>query len=139
MTEKQIRDLFTLWQKRLGLYRWHIRVDFEAIDPETVTMCIHRSLDYERAIIKVQPWLLTGTPPKDWEGVAKGVVSDLDIEEAVVHELLHAVIGPLCIWHALLEHESHRDALDTANRAHTKIEEGIVDRLAVALVREWPS
>lgn len=38
MTEQQIRDLFTLWQSRLGLAEWRITVMFEAIEPGTITM-----------------------------------------------------------------------------------------------------
>lgn len=137
MTEQQIRHLFTFWQQRLGLAEWRIRIDFEAIDPDTYTMQIHRSEQYQRATVKVQPWVLTNSPPKDWQA-GIGSISDLDIEESIVHELLHAAIGPLWIWRKMLRPECHTDAIDTAERAYDHLEEGLVDKLAVALVKAWP-
>jgi hypothetical protein len=139
MTEGQICDLFTLWQGRLGLGEWSIRVDFEKIDPAATIMEIHHSRNYQLATIKVNDWVLTGTPPEDWNGHAKGAITDLDIEEAVVHELLHAVIGPLWIGINILRGESHRDAHDVAVSVFDSTEENVVDRLAVALVRAWPA
>lgn len=139
MTEGQICDLFALWQGRLGLGEWSIRIDFEKIEPTTITMQIHRSPNYQRATIKVNEWVLNGTPPDDWNGHAKGAITDLDIEEAVVHELLHAAIGPLWIGINILERETHRDAHDVAANVFDRTEENVVDRLAVALVRAWPA
>ncbi|HSZ70223.1 MAG TPA: hypothetical protein VK756_07665 [Solirubrobacteraceae bacterium] len=137
MTEQGIRDLFAAWQTRLGLAEWIIRIDFEAIEPHTSTMQIHRSTNYNRATIKVNDWVTSGVPPDTWDGHVKGEVTDLDIEEAVVHELLHAAIGPLWIGLNLLRGESHRDAHDTAVNTYDRTEENIIDQLAVALVKSW--
>jgi hypothetical protein len=144
VTEQEIRGLFTAWQARLGLAEWIIRVDFEAFDPPTSTMQIHRSHNYNRATIKVNEWVTSGIPPETWEGQtwdghAKGEVTDLDVEEAVVHELLHAAIGPLWIGLNLLRGESHRDAHDVAVNTYDRTEENIIDQLAVALVKAWPA
>jgi hypothetical protein len=136
VTELDIRDLFTIWQGRLGLAEWRIRIDFEAIDPETVTMQVHKCRNYQRATVKVQPWVLTNSPPEDWQA-AIGAVSDLDIEEAVVHELLHCCTDTLWQWAELLRPETHVDALDTAVRAWEAAEESVVDKLAIALVAAW--
>ena len=138
MTEQEIRGLFTAWQARLGLAEWIIRVDFEAFDPPTSTMQIHRSANYNRATIKVNEWVMSGVPPETWDGHVKGEVADLDVEEAVVHELLHAAIGPLWIGVNLLRDESHRDAHDVTAHIYDKTEERIIDQLAVALVKAWP-
>jgi hypothetical protein len=138
MTEKQIRELFKTWQHRLGLDQWVIRVDFEEFAPPTSTMQIHRSNDYDRAIIQVQLWVLHGTPPPTWDGYVKGEITDRDIEEGVVHELLHAAIGRLWKPINMLRGEAHTDALDMACSTFDYIEENCVDRLAVALVGSWP-
>lgn len=138
MTEQRIRDLFATWQERLGLAEWIIRIDFEAFDPPTSIMQIHRSSNYNRATIKVNEWVTSGVPPETWSGYARGEVTDLDVEEAVVHELLHAAIGPLWIGLNLLRGESHRDAHDVAVNTYDRTEENIIDQLAVALVKAWP-
>ena len=136
-TKREIRDLFTLWQGRLGLAEWDIRVTFERIKPDTITMQIHRSVNYQRATIKVQPWVVTGKPPKEWQ-TGLGRVRKRDVEECVVHELLHAVIGPGWIWANLLDGHLDPTVLSMVTGTYDLIEEGYVDMLAVALVRAWP-
>lgn len=100
-------------------------------------MRIHRSLNYDRATIKVNTWVLSGDPPAEWEGHVAGKITDQDIEEAVVHELLHAHIGRLWIGINLLRNESHRDAHDVAVKTFDTTEENVVDRISVALVKAF--
>lgn len=136
MNEREIRDLFALWQRRLGLGEWYIHIEFAKLKPKTVTMRCHKSVNYQRARIQVQQWVLEGRPPKNWRSPT-GVLTALDIEEAAVHELLHCVVGPIWIWEQLLDglNDSKHHAM--AARAFDKAEEGLVDKLAVALVRAW--
>jgi hypothetical protein len=137
VTEEQVLAFVVAWQHRLGLDLWRITVVFESIEPSTITMQVHKCRDYERATIKVQPWVLTNSPPPEWL-VGIGCITDLDIEEAVVHELLHCCLDKLWNWPSLLGPETHVDALGTAVRAFDHDEESVVDKLAVALVRAWP-
>ena len=112
-------------------------VQFEEIYPATTTMQCHKSVEYNRATVKVQNWVVSGTPPPIWE--AGRAFVDRDVEEAVVHELLHCVTSRYWCWSTLLRDETHRDALDVARRAFDAVDENIIDCLAVALVKAWPS
>lgn len=132
MTEHEIRELFELWKPRLGLAEWRIPIVFRAIDPETTTMQVHKSRNYQRATVLVAPWVLTNTPPPEWQTGLPLVPRD--VEEAVVHELLHCCTDGLWKWAEFMRPESHADALDTAIRAWDAEEESVVDKLAIALV-----
>jgi hypothetical protein len=138
LAELKIRALFRVWQQQLGLDGWVIRVDFEAFEPATTTMQITRSHLYDRARVQVNNWVLTGKPPPEWEGREKGTITDLDTEEAVCHELLHAALNPMRRWTRLLDGECHRDAYDVAVEGYAEDEEAVIDKLARALVKAWP-
>ena len=138
--EDEIFTLFARWKERLGLGEWKIDVRFERIKPKTTTMRVYKSVNYQRATIKVQPWILTGKPPASWQR-GRGVITAEDIEEAIVHELLHICLGSLWCWAHLLDNRFGDDmqrTISTVGKVFDGVEEGIVDRLAVALVRAWP-
>jgi len=136
MTEQQIRDLFTLWQQRLGLSHWTIEVAVEKLKPRTTSMRTSKSPHYDRGRIVVQPWVVTGDPPPDWYK-APDTSFERVIEETIVHELLH-----LCLWECssaicLLAPSSKKSAYQAAITVQEHQEEHFVDRLSVALVRAF--
>jgi hypothetical protein len=135
VTEQEIRGLVAHWQARLGLTEWRIRVEFTKIKPKTITMQVHRGI-YQRATIHVNRWVLPGgETPKTWEGGKQ--IEPRDIEEAIVHELLHLIIGPLWIWANLLRGKIDNDLQDVVVGAYDRLEEGIVDKFAIALVANF--
>jgi hypothetical protein len=134
--EKHLRALFNIWSKRLGLGHWTIEVVVEKIKPRTTSMRTSKSLHYDRGRITVQPWVLTGDAPPDWHPAPgrsfKGVV-----EETVVHELLHLLLWETSSAICLLHQFSKKSAYGAAVTVQEHQEEGMVDRLSVALVRAW--
>lgn len=135
VTLAEIEEIARVWAERLGLTEWDIEWRVASFR-RTSTMSVHRSRQYDRACIKVNRWVLTNTPPKDWHAGRKATMHD--VEESVVHELLHCHLMQLDRWQKHLRNEGvHVDAYDVAVAVHDDNEEAIVDRLARALTRAY--
>jgi hypothetical protein len=135
ITLAEIEAMAALWTERLGLTEWEIEYRV-ATFKRTSTMRVHRSEQYDRACIKINKWVLTNTPPKDWHAGRKATLHD--VEESIVHELLHCHLIQLDRWQKHLRNEGvHTDAYDVAVVVHDDNEEAIVDRLARALTRSY--
>lgn len=139
MTEKKIRELFKVWQHRLGLDLWEIDIKIEQPDPLSSMIQIRRSASYNRAVVSIPPWLLETPcvpPPEmlDYE------ITPMRIEACVVHELLHCVRHHS---HAMvvdrLDGLLHRDVYTVVTGEWDSIQELEIENLAVALVKSWPS
>lgn len=134
-TEAHFLSLLNLWQKRLGLDLWEIHVSFVDFGQPGVICRVHKSTEYNRAMIEVKPWLLEGKSPPEWECGRE--MTSRDVEETIVHELLHLVTAKYWMWVKAIEPDCHRDALDATCRMFDVVDENIVDSLAIALVRAF--
>jgi endonuclease III len=89
MTESELQSICSEWQARLGLSHWHIAVGFarrKGMAMDDCDACVIRNLCSESAKIQI-------LDPADYEsdtGEAQ------DIEECLVHELLHIPMAYIC-------------------------------------------
>lgn len=129
--ERWLRRRMHVWQGRLGLQRWDLTLRVEACEDEHSYMEVERSVYYERALILVAPWVLTGEQP---DGVVDVELTPARVDAKVCHELLHLfTTGFRAILEDDLDGMLHRD-VDTIVRAtFRREEERMVDRLANAL------
>lgn len=132
VTLKEVEECLRLWQVRLGLSGWDIDVKVNRIKPRTVGMQCCRSPQYDRAVIRVNEWVLTNKPPHSWHDGRK--MTWWDIEEHCIHELLHCHIGPLDRWQHRLKGYVQQDVWSQVACAYDDEEEHVVDRLARALI-----
>lgn len=136
MTEKKLRELFSLWQNRLGLDRWRVVVEIGGVTIDGAYMQCVRSVSYRRARIHVQPWVLTNDIP---EGLIVQDFTPKEIECAVVHELLHCPTLPLAAMvQDDLDGMLHRDVQAVFEASFHRAEENFIEDLALALVENWP-
>jgi hypothetical protein len=137
ITRAQVEDKLTIWQQRLDLLDWDIRIDFgEQPEGEDAVMEIHVHSQYDRAV------LLLRADWKKWpvDGVIDQAVlgGDVSLDYLLCHELLHALMRDLD--HLLLvdvEDQMHRDAHDVASKGYLRHREHVVDRMARSLVDGW--
>lgn len=137
ITREQVEDKLTIWQQRLDLLDWDIRIDFgEHPEGEDSVMEIHVHSQYDRAV------LLLRADWKTWpaDGIIDAAVlgGDVTLDYLLCHELLHALMRDLD--HLLLvdvEDQMHRDAHDVAAKGYVRHREHVVDRLARSLVDGW--
>jgi hypothetical protein len=84
MTESELQELCAEWQSRLGLAHWKMSVRFG--DPNEMGSCIANEShqpEFETALIKIlKPSAYSGLFPQD-------------MEQSLVHELLHILVSPL--------------------------------------------
>lgn len=135
MTEKKLRQLLNVWKTRLGLDHYKINLVFGRCEDEYSYMEVQRSINYQRAKITVQPWMLgQGDPPKD----LLQEINDEMIEESLVHELLHICTRDLtAIVRNDLDGMVHRDVYSMFENATCRADERVVDSLAVALCQAF--
>lgn len=131
MTEAQLRSLFERWVPRLGLERWDLELRVEDCESDVAYMEVERSFTYERAVIRCQPWVLTGQVPDELMTLR---LTPRRIESSLVHELLHLHTRDLVKVANTVDGQLHRDAFRIYDDAVDRAEEQLVDRLAVALV-----
>jgi hypothetical protein len=85
MTELELQELCAEWQKRLGLSYWKITANFARhyeFDDDSEAKATY-IMGQEKAIIKVMS-------PNDYNSLYPQ-----DIEESLVHELIHILYAPL--------------------------------------------
>lgn len=136
MTEARLRRLARLWAGRLGLSHLEIELVVEALDDDTKANA-DLSPNYDFARITFQPWMIgRGDPP---ERTLPGELADAGVEKTLVHELLHVALKPIRRVRAGFEEQVHPDAWSLFENLVDGAEETVVDRVAVALTRSWPS
>lgn len=136
VTLAELDACIRVWQDRLGLKDWDIEVRMKRIKPRTVGFRCCRSAQYDRAVIQVNDWVLTNTPPRSWHAGRKATLADL--EDSCVHELMHCHIGPLDRWQNRVHGYLQGDVLRQVATAYDDEEEHVVDRLARALTSSFP-
>lgn len=80
MTNKQLEKLCRIWQKRLRLQDWNVRIAFEPVsDIDGAFARTRNSRTYKEAVIQM------GVPDQ----LGKNWLGSHDTEVTLVHELLH--------------------------------------------------
>lgn len=126
---KKIVACFAKWKWTLGLSLWEIKIEWTSSDqipmPDAMTghyagvlapqMSISPFPEYLLALVSVDPLTLIGC-------------SDRELDEAVAHELVHAVLSEARIGDDDDQYNAKEDAL------HVRLEEKITTMLSRALV-----
>lgn len=121
MTDKQLLKLIEKWQKRLGLERWRINVDFDSPVSDSDNMQISRSKTYDDATITLNPeWRTWGS---------------LKIEQLVIHELLHLVHRDIdYVMYELVDGQVSPASYEVIRKAYEFADEKAIDRMAHILI-----
>lgn len=125
MSKRELERIVRLWQTRLGLDAWDIRVDWDKPAREGCDATTWRSTDYDRAI------LYFDTPT--WPTWAEKRGLDF-VHRIVVHELLHLLVRDLDELVDSLNGQLHRDVFAVTENRYDHEIEGLVDRLSYRLV-----
>lgn len=134
MTEAKLKALLRTWQERLGLGRWEVELKLEPCSDRHHYMEIDYGV-YNRAVVRVQPLVLTGEVP---DGVIDIALTDVRIEQMVVHELLHPKLSGLKAYVTDdLDGQVHRDVLTVLGEGYQREEERVVDDLATILFNAY--
>jgi len=115
-----VEGLVAEWLPRLGLGHWQVTVDWNAFTPEGEAARISPADDYDTARLQVSSEWATWTV--EWA------------EWTIVHELLHIAMRDvdLAAYAGFDELSGRASRLVTARYTHEV--EGMVDRLAAALI-----
>lgn len=88
MNEAELKELCVLWQKRLRLQDWNVRLEVVSA----------RDLDGGfancRMVLREKSALIRIVDPADSTSADTEVVGERDVEEDVIHELLHLHAEP---------------------------------------------
>jgi hypothetical protein len=123
------------WAAKLGMADWGITV-IVARDLSGETGTCHSALNYDRAVIEVQPWVIgLGDPPgpdttQDWN-IANEPVA---FEAFLVHEVLHAFMRRRSRAAERIRSQLPEPVRDAYRDMANDADEEIVDRLARVLV-----
>lgn len=109
-----------VWQGRLGLSAWDVRVDWDEPASEEANATMQYLHDYDRSTVRF------GEDVLGWERVF--------LNRIVVHELLHLHLRDVDRVVADLDGLLHRDVQDQVSKRYEHELEGLVDRLACRLV-----
>lgn len=125
-TKRWAEARLRVWIDRLGLGHWDIVLDWETPSDEGTYAQCWRASDYDRATIHVCP---------EWASYSREF-----LEPILVHELLHVSLRDVSRANdfALKAVEDNTVANNIAVAAWKRAEEGVVDRLARALVASYP-
>lgn len=137
MTFEHLSALLPIWKIRLGLGDWRIILVLGGCEDEDVYMEIEHSVDYNRAIIRVNPWLV-GQGDIPTNVLMREALTDDFIESSLVHELLHLHTRNLrVIIKEDLFGVVSRDLYDQLGKTVNRADEQIVDQLAEALTKAF--
>lgn len=120
MTAKRLEHIVRVWQRRLGLESWDVKVNLHEPCHEDADATTWRSNQYERAEIRFD---------RDW-----GKWDLAFANRIVVHELVHLLARDVDeVMKPPLEHLDSRLA-KTLEKIQDREMEGLVDRLAYRFV-----
>ena len=88
LTQKQLDKKLKYWQKVLELRDWHIKariVKSKDMPTKYYAGCVSWDLQYKAAKISIL----------DFEDIPTDVIAEPDMEETLVHELLHLQLAPI--------------------------------------------
>lgn len=115
MTQKQVHKLVRDWQRRLGLERWRITLEFSD-EPEDFHAQVTPSAQYESAAVIFAP--------------GYGARSDEAVAHTVVHELLHVLLRDVDAVVSAATDQLHPQAAGQIDKRYAHEIEGFVDALA---------
>ena len=121
MTKREAERVLRVWQERLALDGWDIDLEFDVELDGTRDAEIEWPWSYDHATLRLGP------QAREWD--------DQQGQEVIVHELLHLITRDLAVSVAdSWAYASEREKRHVRDRFNHELE-GIVDRLAVRLVR----
>lgn len=120
MTKGQVERLVRVWQGRLGLERWDVKVDWSKPCADDRVAEVEKSSYYDTGTLRWEP------------GWSKWTAEYA--EATVVHELLHLCHRDVDESFADLEGQLQRDAWILSERRYRQAMEGFIDRTASRLV-----
>jgi hypothetical protein len=133
VTAALVEAKLTVWQQRLDLRHWDVRLDFDTEpDVERAVAEIACHEQYDRATIYLAPgW-------REWS--ADGEIGELKVtlDYLLVHELTHALMRDLD-QPAMndLDKLAHPDALSVFIEVYHRQRERLTDRLATVILNGW--
>lgn len=127
LREQDVQALLDKWIPRLGLTEWKIIAVIEDSDPSEYAH-LGRLPDMYRAKITINRSFYTG----------KSMIDVPHLERTIVHELMHICIGHYAgsVEDTLSNVVGGREGSALVQRYRDE-EERFVDRLSLALVKEW--
>lgn len=120
MTQRELEAILRLWQGRLGLERWELKVEWDKPAGEDFEAQIFCSADYDSARIRFEP---------EWSKWTRE-----HAHKVIVHELLHALHRDIDNVLSGLDGQLHRDAQNVVEWQYRHALEGMIERLALRLV-----
>jgi hypothetical protein len=120
VTKRQVEQLVTDWQQRLGLDRWKITHLWDVPAPKVTNAIINRSHQYDTASLRLA---------RGWE-----TWPEFKLETTIVHELLHLHFRDIDQSIEAVKGTLHPDAWTMVNARYEHEVEGLIDRLAHRLV-----
>src|ERR1039458_5366010 len=100
-TQEQISRYLEVWKERLGLDKWVIALSFEdgpvRVNGEGAIMSCERGSHYDRAILHVSDFVITGYWPEciEQQLIIDDESEDEMCEQVIVHELFHVIMRDL--------------------------------------------
>lgn len=132
LTREQVEDKLAIWQQRLDLLHWDIRLDFDEEPEEDNALAeIACHQQYDRAVILfAQGW-------REWDPKSIGNARH-SLDYLLAHELVHAKMRDLdqSVLNDL-DGMIHPDAYRVFTEVFHRNRERVVDGMAVALVNGW--
>lgn len=133
ITREQVEDKLTLWQQRLDLLHWDIRLDFETEPEDAATLAeITCHPQFDRATIIFNPgW-------RDWKVDQAIGELEVSLDYLLAHELVHPLMRDLDqLAMSDLDGMIHPDAYRVFGEGYHRKREHLVDRLARCLLDGW--
>lgn len=137
MNKRELEKLFKFWIPKLGLSHWRIRPTIEEFKPVHNAAQCQRTTYYNEAVIRFQHWLLDRNPPPVTAWKNGDTITDLEIEEVVVHELLHCTFAPIARSTVISRNLLKRKEYEMLDDSRDNAEETVIEDLATNLVRSF--
>lgn len=120
MTRARLERTVRVWQRRLGLERWDVEINWDEACDEDANAATWRSSFYDRATIRwAEEW-------REW--------SPRKANEYAVHELLHLHLRDVDVVIGALEGQLHRDSYSLVDGRYEHEVEGLIERLTYRLI-----
>lgn len=130
LTGEQLVELVELYQRRLGLGDWRIRVELDEPAEDGASADVERLPDYPLAVIRFNPaW--RETPADSWGDWR------IPVEEVVAHELAHLLLVPIDRVALHTFEQLGGQAAAIAGAAYKSALEQSVDAIARVLVEAY--
>lgn len=120
MSQRELEAFVRLWQRRLGLERWELKIEWDKPAGDDFAAQIFCSMSYDSARIRFE---------SEWSKWTRD-----EAQKIVVHELLHALHRDVDTAVESIDGQIHRDAQTVFDRQYKHALEGMIERLALRIV-----